>query len=591
MMAGKRTTRSRDASPATPATPAAFLDDTELERLKLSAEVAWYLTTRGIPLPDCPPLIRTPEPRDVPGAVFDPDRVDKVLKAFGLLRHTQGQWAGQPLRPDPWQVAYILAPVFGWVRWDADADAYVRIVRTLYVDVPRKNGKSTLCGGIAIYLTCADGEPGAQVVAAATSERQAGFVFQPVKQLAEKAPRLKGHVQPLKKKIIHTRSGSYFEVVSSVADAQHGANLHGGIVDELHVHKTPDLVETIETGTGSRRQPLIAFITTADAGKQHTVYARKREYCEQVARGTLSDPTFYGVVWAAEKGDDPHVEATWRKANPGYGISPTRSYLQSKSNEAANSPADLAKFLRLHLGRRTKQETKYLTLESWTRNAGMVDEQALAGREAYGGLDLAATSDLLALCWLFPDDVRGGFDALWRLWTPEDNIEALDRRTAGAASVWVRQGLLVATPGNVADYDYIQLQIERDLDAFDVRSLGFDPWSAVPLTNELAKTNAPMVKVRQGFVTLSPPLKELQRLLLKGTVEVPQLRHGGNPAVTWMLDNLAVAMDPAGNVKPDKARSAEKIDAMSALVTALSEAMTREPAKKSAYEDDDLMIV
>ncbi len=590
-MAGKRTTRSRNASPATPATPAAFLDDTELERLKLSPEVAWYLTTRGIPLPDCPPLIRTPEPRDVPGAVFDPDRVDKVLKAFGLLRHTQGQWAGQPLRPDPWQVAYILAPVFGWVRWDDDADSYVRIVRTLYVDVPRKNGKSTLCGGIAIYLTCADGEPGAQVVAAATSERQAGFVFQPVKQLAEKAPRLKGHVQPLKKKIIHTRSGSYFEVVSSVADAQHGANLHGGIVDELHVHKTPDLVETIETGTGSRRQPLIAFITTADAGKQHTVYARKREYCEQVARGTLSDPTFYGVVWAAEKGDDPHVEATWRKANPGYGISPTRSYLQSKSNEAANSPADLAKFLRLHLGRRTKQETKYLTLESWTRNAGMVDEQALAGREAYGGLDLAATSDLLALCWLFPDDVRGGFDALWRLWTPEDNIEALDRRTAGAASVWVRQGLLVATPGNVADYDYIQLQIERDLDAFDVRSLGFDPWSAVPLTNELAKTNAPMVKVRQGFVTLSPPLKELQRLLLKGTVEAPQLRHGGNPAVTWMLDNLAVAMDPAGNVKPDKARSAEKIDAMSALVTALSEAMTREPVKKSAYEDDDLMIV
>jgi phage terminase large subunit-like protein len=586
-MAGRTTTRSPDST----ATSAAFLDEAELERLKLSPEVAWYLVERGIPLPDCPPLIRTPEPRDVPGAVFDPERVDKVLKAFGLLRHTQGQWAGQPLRPDPWQVAYILAPVFGWVRWDDDADAYVRIVRTLYVDVPRKNGKSTLCGGIAIYLTCADGEPGAQVVAAATSERQAGFVFQPVKHLAEKAPRLKGHVQALKKKIIHTRSGSYFEVVSSVADAQHGANLHGGIVDELHVHKTPDLVETIETGTGSRRQPLIAMITTADSGKQHTVYARKREYCEQVARGTLTDPTFYGVVWAAEAGDDPHVEATWRRANPGYGISPTRAYLAKASAEAQQSPADLAKFLRLHLGRRTKQETKYLTLESWNRNAGMVDEQALTGREAYGGLDLAATSDLCALCWLFPDDERGGFDALWRLWTPEDNVEALDRRTAGAASRWVREGLLVATPGNVADYDYIQLQIERDLDAFDVRSLGYDPWSAVPLTNELAKTNAPLVKVRQGFVTLSPPLKELQRLLLKGTPEAPQLRHGGNPAVTWMLDNLAVSMDPAGNVKPDKARSAEKIDAMSALVTALSEAMTREPAKKSAYEDDDLMIV
>ncbi|WP_031095511.1 terminase TerL endonuclease subunit, partial [Streptomyces sp. NRRL S-15] len=299
----------------------------------------------------------------------------------------------------------------------------------------------------------------------------------------------------------------------------------------------------------------------------------------------------YGVVWAAEKLDDPHAEETWRKANPGYGVSPTRSYLQAKSDEAKQSPADLAKFLRLHLGRRTKQETKFLTLESWNRNAGMVDEAKLAGREAYGGLDLAATSDLCALCWLFPDDEAGGFDAVWRLWTPEDNVAELDKRTAGEATVWVREGLLVATPGNVADYDYIQLQIERDLDAFDVRSIGFDPWSAVPLTNKLAESEAPMVKVRQGFVTMSPPLKELQRLLLKGTPKVPQMRHGGNPAVTWMVDNLAVAMDPAGNVKPDKARSAEKIDAVSALVTALSEAMTREPVQKSAYEDGDLMVL
>jgi phage terminase large subunit-like protein len=565
-------------------------DEAELERLKLSAEVAWYLTSRGIPLPDCPPLIQTPSPGDAPGAVFDPDRVDRVIKAFSLLRHTQGQWAGQPLRPDPWQVAYILAPVFGWVRWDEDADAFVRIVRELYVDVPRKNGKSTLAGGLAIYMTCADGEGGAQVITAATTKEQAGFVFEPVKKLAEAAPALKRHVKPLKHIILHPKSGSYFKPISSVAGAQHGANIHCAIIDELHEHKTPELVETIETGTGSRRQPLIVIITTADSGKRESVYDRKRQRIEKLARRVFVAPSVYGVVWAAERDDDPHVEATWRKANPGYGVSPTRSYLQAKSDEAKQSPADLAKYLRLHLGRRTKQETKFLTLESWNRNAGMVDEARLLGREAYGGLDLAATSDLLALCWLFPDE-SGGFDALWRLWTPEDNVEALDQRTAGAASVWVREGLLVATPGNVADYDYIQLQVERDLDAFDVRALGYDPWSAVPLTNKLAESNAPMVKVRQGFVTMSPPLKELQRLLLKGTPEAPMFRHGGNPAVTWMVDNLAVAMDPAGNVKPDKARSAEKIDAVSAAVTALSEAMAREVPVKSAYEDGGLEVV
>lgn len=563
----------------------------ELERLKLSPEVAWYLLTRGIPLPDCPPLIQTPSPGEAPGAEFDAVRIDKVIRAFSLLRHTQGQWAGQPLRPDPWQVAYILAPVFGWVRWDDDADSYVRIVRELYVDVPRKNGKSTLAGGLAIYMTCADGEQGAQVITAATTKEQAGFVFEPVKKLAESSPALKRHVKALKAIILHGRSGSYFKPVSSIAGAQHGANIHCAIVDELHEHKTPELVETIETGTGSRRQPLVCIITTADSGKRESVYDRKRRRIEKLARRVFTAPSVYGVVWAAERDDDPHAEGTWRKANPGYGVSPTRAYLQAKSDEAKQSPADLAKFLRLHLGRRTKQETKFLTLESWHANAGMVDEAALAGREAYGGLDLAATSDLLALCWLFPDDERGGYDALWRLWTPEDNVERLDQRTAGAASVWVREGLLVATPGNVADYEYIQLQVERDLVAFDVRSLGFDPWSAVPLTNELAKVDAPMVKVRQGFITMSPPLKELQRLLLKGTPEVPQVRHGGNPAVTWMVDNLAVSMDPAGNVKPDKARSAEKIDAVSALVTAMSEAMTREAPVTSAYDDGDLEVV
>lgn len=583
-MAARTTTRSRR-------TPTAGIDAADLERLKLSPEIAWYLNDRGIPLPDCPPLVQTPSPGEAPGAVFDPDRVDKVLNAFSKLRHTQGQWAGQPLKPDPWQVAYVLAPVFGWVRWDGDADCYVRIVRELYVDVPRKNGKSTLAGGLAIYMTCADGEQGAQVITAATTKEQAGFVFEPVKKLAEAAPALKKHVLPLKDKILHKRSGSYFKPIASVAGAQHGANIHCAIVDELHEHKTPELVETIETGTGSRRQPLVVIITTADSGKRESVYDRKRKRIEQLSRRVFAAPSVYGVVWAAEKEDDPHVEATWRKANPGYGVSPTRSYLQAKSDEAKQSPADLAKFLRLHLGRRTKQETKFLTLESWNRNAGMVDEQALAGREAYGGLDLASTSDLSALCWLFPDDETGGFDAIWRLWTPEDNVDALDQRTAGAASVWVRQGLLVATPGNVADYDYIRLQIDRDMDAFDVRSIGFDPWNATPLTNKLLEDQAPMVKVRQGFVTMSPPLKELQRLLLKGTPQAPLFRHGGNDAVTWMVDNLAVAMDPAGNVKPDKARSAEKIDAVSAAVTALSEAMTREPVQKSAYEDGDLEVV
>ncbi|WP_435112032.1 terminase large subunit [Nocardiopsis synnemataformans] len=561
-----------------------------LRKLKLSPEVAYYLISRGIPLPDCPPKIKTPEPRDLPGAAFDPDRVDRVLAAFAVLRHTQGDLAGQPLRPDPWQVAYVLAPVFGWVRFDEDADRWVRIIRTLYVDIPRKNGKSTLLGGIAIYMTAADGEQGAQVIAAATTIRQAGFVFKPIRQLAEKAPGLKGHVKPLKDKITHPKSGSYFEVVSSAADAQHGANLHSGVIDELHVHKTPDLVETIETGTGSRSQPLIAMITTADSGKRNTIYDRKRRRIEQLARGALTDYTTYGVVWAADESDDPFVESTWKKANPGYGISPQRSYIAAEAAKAKGSPVDLAVFQRLHLGIRTKQEFKYIDLAAWDRSAGKVDETALAGREAYGGLDLAATSDLCSLAWVFPDDL-GGFDVIWRHWTPEENLASLDKRTAGMASVWAKEGLLRLTPGNVADYDVIRADINADLVAFDVQAIGFDRWGATSLTNDLAKDGANMIGVGQGYASQSAPLKEVQRLTLKGTKNLPLLRNGGNPLVRWQVDNLAVEMNPAGDVKPDKSKAADKIDAVSALTTAFSEVMRREPPKRSAYDDENAEVL
>lgn len=557
----------------------------------LSPEVEWYLESRGIPVPECPPRIRTPEPAEAPGAVFDADRVDRVIAAFRALKHTQGQWAGQPLNPDPWQIAYILAPVFGWVKYDEDSAGYVRIIRQLYVDIPRKNGKSTLLGGLCIYMLAADKEPGAQIVTAATNERQASFVFGPIKQLAQKSPMLAKHVKAVGKKVIHPASGSYIECISSVADAMHGANLHFVCVDELHVHKTPDLVETLETGTGSRRQPLVGIITTADSGGQNTIYARKRDYVEQLARGAITDHGTYGVVWAAEATDDPFVEATWRKANPGYGVSPTRSYMEGAAAQAQQSPADLAKFQRLHLGLRTKQETKYIPLDAWDRNRSIVSELSLKGREAFGGLDLAATSDLCALAWLFPDRKAGGVDALWRLWTPEANLRALDKRTAGMASVWVREGLLTLTPGNVADYDYIHAAILKDMDAFDVRGLAYDPWNSSQLVNDLVADGAPMVKTRQGLVSLSGPTKELQRMILEGTEAFPKFRHGGNPAVRWQVDNFAVAMDASGNVKPDKANSGDKIDAVAAAINAMSLVLATAPKRISKYESDDLLVV
>jgi phage terminase large subunit-like protein len=584
-----------------PSVPTALMPSAEtLLDLKLSPEVAWYLISRGFKLPELwqVPLYKTPEPGElVPGARFDAGRVDKVLSAFSHLRHTKGEWAGHPLVPDVWQVAYIIAPVFGWVDYGDDPDQLIRMVRELYVEVPRKNGKSTLIGGLGLYMTCADGEQGAEGVAAATNERQAGYVFSPVKALVRSSPALKPFARAFAKKIIHTETSSEFAVVSSVAEGMHGANLHFYCVDELHVHKSPELVETIETGTGSRRQPLGVLITTADEGRPDTIYVRKRNRIVQLAARTFIDPSTYGVIWAVadseEEADrlgiDLFSEDAQRRANPGFGVSPTRSYLARAATVAKQSPSDRSSYLRLHLGIRTRQATTYITIPSWDRNMSIVDTAKLKGCKAFGGLDLAATSDFTAFSLLFPDGT-GGYDVLWRLWLPEAAYTALVKRTSKVAEVWRREGRFKVTDGDVVDDEVIVADIWKDCVQYKVAEIGYDPWNASAITNALTKKGAKLVEVRQGYGSLSAPLKEIKRLVMMGRPDRPMFRHGGHPVARWMLGNLAVGTDDNGNVKPDRKRSADKIDGIAASTIAMQRAMAAPATRRSAYEDHGLEV-
>lgn len=547
----------------------------------LSPEVEWYLAERGYVVPEhVAPLWRTPEPRDVPGAYFDPELVDKAIAALAMLVHTQGALAGQPLMPDPWQVAYIIAPVFGWVKVN-DAGRVVRIIRSAWVEVPRKNGKTTISAGLGLVLAFGDGESGAQVYAAAGSRDQAENAYKPAKLIASSSPAFRAAgIKAEVKHIIRTSDLSFMKAVASVGDLLQGTNPNGYIVDELHVHKSPDVIDALESGVGARDQPLGLIITTADGGGDLTVYADRRENIEQLCRGATTSETEYGVIFGARKSDDPFAEATWKRANPGYPIAPTADFMRTEAEKAKNSPANLSRFLRLNLNVRTKQETRFITLTSWDANAGVItDEAEFEGMTCYAGLDLASVSDLSAVCYLFPTG-GGRFAALWRFWTPEDNIASLDKRTNGAASRWVADGWLDTTPGNVTDYDYIESQIVEDSETFDIRSFGYDPYGATQLVNTLGEAyGLPMTKTRQGFLTLSQPFKECQRLLLRGEYDEdgePYLMHGGNPVMRWMTDNLAAEFDAAGNVKPSKKTgmsNGRKIDGWSALVTAMSEAM------------------
>ncbi|MGY4859516.1 terminase large subunit [Cryobacterium sp. AP23] len=556
----------------------------------LSPEVEWYLADRGYKItPLQRPLWRTKEPRTVRGAYFDPARVDKVIDALKRMRHTQGKWAGHPLTPDPWQVAYIIAPIFGWVKRDTFGRV-LRIIRSVWVEVPRKNGKTTIAAGIGLYLAFGDGESGAQVIAAAASKNQAMNAYRPAKLIAKNSPDFQAAgIKAMQKEIVREVDQSFMMAVGSIGDLLQGTNPNGYIADEMHVHKDMSVIDALESGTGARDQPLGFIITTADDGGQLTPYAQKRATVEQLCRGAIKSPSEYAVIFAAPEGSDPHAEETHRMANPGYGISPTKAFMDAESQKAKASPANLARFSRLNLNVRTKQETKYIDLHAWDRNQGLISELSLKGEECYGGLDLASVSDLSSLCLLFPQS-DGSYKAIWRYWTPEDNVRALDKRTNGAASQWVKDGWLTVTPGNVQDYDYIRTQIGLDSEKFRILSIGFDPFNASQLTNDLAADGMNLVKVRQGFLTLSPPTKMLQRLVLMGKPSKPMMMHGGNPVTRWCVDNLGVEIDAAENVKPSKKKSGDKIDGVAALVDALSEAMNEE-ILQSAYDEEHSLII
>lgn len=557
----------------------------------LSPEVTWYLESRGYDLPDwVQPLWRTPEPRDVEGVRFDPTRVDRVIAALGALVHTQGEWYGRPIEPLPWQVAHILAPAFGWVTTDADGRT-VRWYRDLWIEVPRKNGKTTITAALMVYLAYADGEPGAQVLLAAGSKDQARLAYDPIAlAVGASTAMADAGVRAWKSRILRKKDGAVIKAVASVGDTLQGTNPHGYLADEMHVHKSLDLIQSLETGTGARRQPLGVVITTADAGGTLTPYAVRRSRAEADCR---RDPCRrYVVIFAAPKGAPAGDEATWRRANPGLGVTPTLESMRAAWAEAQTGPEERAAFERLRLNRRLKQSARFITMSKWDASAPSplrtLDD--LEGRVVVGGLDLSSVSDLASLCWLTPK--QGGdpegtplWSAVWRTWTPEANLPRLDKRTLGAASRWAELGFLEVTPGDVLDFDVVAQRLLEDDERMRVEHVGYDPWSATQIGSQMLARGLPMVQVRQGFASMSAPLKAVKR-----RVYSKDLGHA-NPIADWCVDNLAVSTDPAGNVKPDKKHSGEKIDLVSALVTAMSQATVWEAqSERDTFDSGTLFL-
>ncbi|MEU9047496.1 MULTISPECIES: terminase TerL endonuclease subunit [unclassified Kitasatospora] len=526
------------------------------------------------------PLVVANQQHQQSGAFYSVEAARRAVRAIESMKHTKGRWGGTKLKLAPWQIVWIIAPVFGWLWHDPEIGRAVRVTRTVWIEVPRKAGKSTLSSGIGLVLLLADREIGAEVYAAAGSLPQAERVFDDAKRMALTSKAIRGRVEVLRGVIRVPRTGGVFRALSKIAETAHGLNVSGALVDEVHVHKRRDLVDAIETGTGARDQPLVVFITTADEGTEGSIYDEKHTYTRRVADGVVIDPGHYGVIWAAEPGDDPFAEATWRKANPGLGVSPSLAYMRREAAKAKSTPSYFPTFCRLSLNMRMRNSTRWLPLSLWDENDGVVDEKSFRYRRAWGGVDLSAVSDLSA--WVLVVESRKPgveLEIIPRFWLPEERLADLEQQLMVPLGEWVNSGLLMLTEGDAIDYGAIERQIIEDCRRLDVQRVSYDRMFAGHLVQRVEQKTrgVEVVPIAQTYLGMSPGSKELERLLREG-----QIHHGGNPVLRWNASVVEVYRDGNDNlrpVKPDRDKSSARIDGIAALVMAL-DGYVRRPLKK-----------
>jgi phage terminase large subunit-like protein len=413
--------------------------------------------------------------------------------------------------------------------------------------------------------------------------------------MVEASPALSAMCQVYRGEIVIPSTGSRYKVLSRDSKPQHGMDLHGVIVDELHAHRDADLYRVLTSSTGSRRQPLTFVITTASSDV-HSIAAEVYRYSEQVRTGVVTDPSWFSVVYSAPPEADPWSEATWRACNPAL-RSGFRSLdeLRTAARQAQAVPAREATFRTLYLNQWfTAVESRWLSLPAWdacVEGLGSSRTHSEEGgryvgmglRRAFLGLDLSTTTDLSALVLLLPRDDGDGYDVRAEFWVPADSIAQRSHQDRVPYTLWAEQGYLHTTQGNTVDYSAIETRLHELMAEYEVVELAVDPWNGRGFIAALQADGLPAVPVPQTMANLTSAAKELERLVLAG-----QLHHDGHPIARWCVSNAVADVDGNGNLKPSKKRSTERIDFVSALVTALARALV---VTGSVYEGRDPVLV
>jgi len=514
----------------------------------------------------------------MPDFYYDEEAAERAVEFFPrFLKHVKGEHAGQPFHLLPWQADAVIRPLFGWKREDGS-----RKYRRVYVEVPRKNGKSQLAAGVGLYLTYSDDEPGAEVYSAASDRDQAAIVFEAASSMVEESPDLLRRGRVYRRSIVIEKTRSSYKVLSSDVGTKHGLNAHGIIFDELHTQPNRALWDVLTTSVGARRQPVTFAITTAGFDRNSICY-EQHDYAVKVLEGVIDDPEFLPVIFSAPDNADWSDESVWAAANPSLDQTVKRDYIRAECKRAQETPGYVNTFRRLQLNQWTESFSRWLNVEAWDESGEDIDPADLEGQPCWGGLDLSTTTDISSFVLVFPRPA--GFACLAWFWVPEESIDQRSKRDRVPYEVWERQGWIEATEGNVIDYDFIEAKIKDLAERFAIKEIGYDPYNAQGLVNHLADEGLPMVVVRQGYLTLTSPAKELERLTVS-----KEITHFGNPVLRWCAANVVVEQDAAGNIKPSKAKSTERIDGIAALVTGLSRAVVEENGD-SVYEERGLLTI
>ncbi|WP_302401631.1 terminase large subunit [Alistipes communis] len=511
------------------------------------------------------------------GWYFDKKAAMRAIHFIEKLKHTKGEWAGQRFRLELWQ-QFVLWNIFGWKNADG-----TRRFRYAYIEIARKNGKTALSAGIGLYMLFADGESRPEVYSAATVKDQAKICFSDAAEIV-KATDLKNYLTPYRNSIVYELKGGTMKPLSSDYGTHDGLNPSCGIIDEFHAHKDSGMFDVIKSAFGARRQPLMFIITTAGFDKSGVCYAY-RENVIKVLRGVNEDDSLFGIIYTLDdksEWDDPKM---WIKANPNLGVSLSADYLADQVKDAKNRPEAVRNVMTKNVDLWVDAERTWILDDVWQKCIGTTDPADLKGCACWGGLDLSNVSDITAYVLLFHENDR--FQLLPHFWIPEEKMLEKIRKENINYDKWAAEGYVTVTPGNVIDYDFVKADILRIVADYDLRTSAYDRWNSSQTIIDLQNEGMECNPFGQGYGSMSAPTKEFEKLVLTGKIE-----HFGNPVLRWMLASTLVKTDPAGNIKPDKEKSTQKIDGIVASIMALGEWMTAQANDESnPYENRGLLTL